>query len=143
MVVNINPCASIYDETLQALKFSAIATQVRCTIALHCTSNLFIRRQPHRKRNKTAHLLFQLVHGPSTKTRVAYILSLLREPMENGNESTVLEEEEDESDVEDEDITTLNTEVTFSALNVYKVFSGNCFKNDTCAVFSTADYTLF
>lgn len=28
MVVNINPCASIYDETLQALKFSAIATQV-------------------------------------------------------------------------------------------------------------------
>uniref|UniRef100_A0AAQ6ABU2 Kinesin-like protein n=1 Tax=Amphiprion ocellaris TaxID=80972 RepID=A0AAQ6ABU2_AMPOC len=27
MVVNINPCASIYDETLQALKFSAIATQ--------------------------------------------------------------------------------------------------------------------
>lgn len=29
MVVNINPCASIYDETLQALKFSAIATQVR------------------------------------------------------------------------------------------------------------------
>uniref|UniRef100_A0A7N6B1R1 Kinesin-like protein n=1 Tax=Anabas testudineus TaxID=64144 RepID=A0A7N6B1R1_ANATE len=73
MVVNINPCASIYDETLQALKFSAIATQ--------------------------------LVHGPSTKTRVAYILSLLREPTENGNESTVLEEEEDESDVEDEDIT--------------------------------------
>uniref|UniRef100_A0AAY5K7X1 Kinesin-like protein n=1 Tax=Esox lucius TaxID=8010 RepID=A0AAY5K7X1_ESOLU len=29
MVVNINPCASTYDETLQALKFSAIATQVR------------------------------------------------------------------------------------------------------------------
>uniref|UniRef100_A0A8C2ZNY9 Kinesin-like protein n=1 Tax=Cyclopterus lumpus TaxID=8103 RepID=A0A8C2ZNY9_CYCLU len=29
MVVNINPCASIYDETLQALKFSAIATQVK------------------------------------------------------------------------------------------------------------------
>lgn len=28
MVVNINPCTSIYDETLQALKFSAIATQV-------------------------------------------------------------------------------------------------------------------
>ncbi|KAJ3589009.1 hypothetical protein NHX12_009859 [Muraenolepis orangiensis] len=48
MVVNINPCAGIYDETLQALKFSAIATQ--------------------------------LVHGPSTKTRVAYILSLLKEP---------------------------------------------------------------
>ncbi len=28
MLVNINPCASTYDETLQALKFSAIATQV-------------------------------------------------------------------------------------------------------------------
>uniref|UniRef100_A0A8C9RQ61 Kinesin-like protein n=1 Tax=Scleropages formosus TaxID=113540 RepID=A0A8C9RQ61_SCLFO len=28
MVVNINPCASMYDETLQALKFSAIATQL-------------------------------------------------------------------------------------------------------------------
>lgn len=28
MVVNINTCASIYDETLQALKFSAIASQV-------------------------------------------------------------------------------------------------------------------
>lgn len=55
---------------------------------------------------------FQLVHGPSTKTRVAYILSLLREPAANGNESTVLEEEEDESDVEDGDITMLNTEVT-------------------------------
>uniref|UniRef100_A0A8C5C9V0 Kinesin-like protein n=1 Tax=Gadus morhua TaxID=8049 RepID=A0A8C5C9V0_GADMO len=48
MVVNINPCAGVYDETLQALKFSAIATQ--------------------------------LLHGPSTKSRVAYILSLLNEP---------------------------------------------------------------
>ncbi|XP_026227696.1 kinesin-like protein KIF20A [Anabas testudineus] len=88
MVVNINPCASIYDETLQALKFSAIATQ--------------------------------LVHGPSTKTRVAYILSLLREPTENGNESTVLEEEEDESDVEDEDITMLNSEALLKAIDVLK-----------------------
>uniref|UniRef100_A0A8D3DZR3 Kinesin-like protein n=1 Tax=Scophthalmus maximus TaxID=52904 RepID=A0A8D3DZR3_SCOMX len=32
MVVNLNPCASIYDETLQALKFSAIATQVGNTL---------------------------------------------------------------------------------------------------------------
>lgn len=55
---------------------------------------------------------FQLVHGPSTKTRVAYILSLLREPAANGNESTVIEEE-DESDVEDGDITMLNTEVIY------------------------------
>ncbi|XP_044077518.1 kinesin-like protein KIF20A [Siniperca chuatsi] len=88
MVVNINPCASIYDETLQALKFSAIATQ--------------------------------LVHGPSTKTRVAYILSLLREPTANGNESTVIEEEEDESDVEDGDITMLNTEALLQAIDVLK-----------------------
>ncbi|XP_069002610.1 kinesin-like protein KIF20A [Embiotoca jacksoni] len=88
MVVNINPCASIYDENLQALKFSAIATQ--------------------------------LVHGPSTKTRVAYILSLLREPTANGNESTVLEEEEDESDVEDGDITMLDTVSLLQAIDVLK-----------------------
>ncbi|KAM3601814.1 uncharacterized protein V6R79_019269 [Siganus canaliculatus] len=88
MVVNISPCASVYDETLQALKFSAIATQ--------------------------------LVHGPSTKTRVAYILSLLREPAANGNESTVMEEEEDESDVEDGDITMLNTEALLQAIDVLK-----------------------
>lgn len=57
---------------------------------------------------------FQLVHGPSTKTRVAYILSLLRQPTEKGNESTLLEEDEEEeedSDVEDGDITMLDTEV--------------------------------
>uniref|UniRef100_A0A3P8RN99 Kinesin-like protein n=1 Tax=Amphiprion percula TaxID=161767 RepID=A0A3P8RN99_AMPPE len=88
MVVNINPCASIYDETLQALKFSAIATQ--------------------------------LVHGPSTKTRVAYILSLLREPTANGNESTMMEEEEDDSDIEDGDITMLNTEALLQAIDVLK-----------------------
>lgn len=82
--------------------------------------------------------LFQLVHGPSTKTRVAYILSLLREPTENGNESTVLEEEEDESDVEDEDITMLNSEVTFSVsyVNVLGVFLED-FRCFTRAVFST------
>lgn len=42
---------------------------------------------------------------------MAYILSLLREPTENANESTVMEEDGDESDVEDGDITMLNTEV--------------------------------
>ncbi|KAM9728413.1 kinesin-like protein KIF20A [Menidia menidia] len=88
MVVNINPCSSIYDETLQALKFSAIATQ--------------------------------LVHGPSTKTRVAYILSLLHQPPTNGNESTIMEEEDDESDVEDGDITLLNTEALLQAIDVLK-----------------------
>ncbi|XP_043996758.1 kinesin-like protein KIF20A [Gambusia affinis] len=88
MVVNINPCTSIYDETLQALKFSAIATQ--------------------------------LLHGPSTKTRVAYILSLLRDTAARGSESTVIEEEEDESDVEDGDITLLNTESLLQAIDVLK-----------------------
>lgn len=61
----------------------------------------------------------QLVHGPSTKTRVAYILSLLRQPAGNGNESTLLEEEEEEnSDVEDGDITMLDTEVTWHKVTV-------------------------
>lgn len=87
MVVNINPCASIYDETLQALKFSAIATQ--------------------------------LIHGPSTKTRVAYILSLLRDPAA-ANDSSLIEEEEEDSDVEDGDITMLNTEALLQAIDVLK-----------------------
>lgn len=69
------------------------------------------------------HLSFQLVHGPSTKTRVAYILSLLREPAAYG-ESTVMEEEEDESDVEDGDITTLNTEVASCGSHI----TAKCFK---------------
>lgn len=45
MVVNINPCASIYDETLQALKFSAIATQVRKGTHTHtpCDAQVFLR----------------------------------------------------------------------------------------------------
>ncbi|XP_030294633.1 kinesin-like protein KIF20A isoform X2 [Sparus aurata] len=88
MVVNINPCASIYDETLQALKFSAIATQ--------------------------------LVHGPSTKTRVAYILSLLRDPAGVVNDSTLMEDDEDDSDIEDGDITMLNTEALLQAVDVLK-----------------------
>lgn len=69
-----------------------------------------------RKKNKHYVIIsFQLVHGPSTKTRVAYILSLLREPAADGNESSVMEDEE-ESDVEDGDISMLNTEVTAFAL---------------------------
>ena len=43
---------------------------------------------------------------------MAYILSLLREPAASGNDSTVMEDEEDESDVEDGDITMFNSEVT-------------------------------
>ncbi|KAJ8266144.1 hypothetical protein GJAV_G00126440 [Gymnothorax javanicus] len=88
MVVNINPCASTYDETLQALKFSAIATQ--------------------------------LVHGPATKTRVAYILSLLRESEQKANESSVIEEEEEDSDEEEGDITMFNSEALLRAIDVLK-----------------------
>eukprot|EP00063_Salmo_salar_P076802 XP_014051637.1 PREDICTED: kinesin-like protein KIF20A isoform X1 [Salmo salar] len=87
MVVNINPCASTYDETLQALKFSAIATQ--------------------------------LVHGPSTKTRVAYILSLLREPQPHSNDSTLMEEDED-SDGEGGDITMFDSDALLRAIDVLK-----------------------
>ncbi|XP_035290391.1 kinesin-like protein KIF20A isoform X1 [Anguilla anguilla] len=88
MVVNINPCASTYDETLQALKFSAIATQ--------------------------------LVHGPSTKTRVAYIRSLLRENQQKPNESTLIEEEEEDSDEEEGDITMFDSEALLRAIDVLK-----------------------
>ncbi|KAM6986663.1 kinesin-like protein KIF20A [Aplochiton taeniatus] len=87
MVVNINPCISTYDESLQALKFSAIATQ--------------------------------LVHGPSTKTRVAYILSLLREPAPQSNNSTLVEEDE-ESDDEEGDITMFDSEALLRAIDVLK-----------------------
>ncbi|XP_056302804.1 kinesin-like protein KIF20A [Danio aesculapii] len=87
MVVNINPCASTYDETLQALKFSAIATQ--------------------------------LVHGPCSKTRVAYILSLLREQPTHPNDTTLLEEDEEESD-EEGDITMFDPEALLKAIDVLK-----------------------
>ncbi|XP_030622593.1 kinesin-like protein KIF20A [Chanos chanos] len=85
MVVNVNPCASTYDETLQALKFSAIATQ--------------------------------LVHGPSTKTRVAYILSLLREQPTQQNDSTLREEEES---YEEGDIPMFDPEELLRAIDVLK-----------------------
>lgn len=85
MLVNINPCASTYDETLQALKFSAIATQ--------------------------------LVHGPCSKTRVAYILSLLREQHPN---TTVLEQEEEEDSDEEGDITMFDPEALLKAIDVLK-----------------------
>lgn len=81
MVVNINPCASTYDETLQALKFSAVATQ--------------------------------LVHGPATKTRVAYIQALLREHAMRAGDATLEEGEEDEcSEDEEGDITMFDSEVS-------------------------------
>ncbi|KAL0993959.1 hypothetical protein UPYG_G00116100 [Umbra pygmaea] len=86
MVVNINPCASTYDETLQALKFSAIATQ--------------------------------LVHAPSSKTRVAYILSLLREPQ--ANDSTLTEEDEDSDDDEGDVTSMFDSEALLQAIDVLK-----------------------
>lgn len=52
----------------------------------------------------------QLVHGPCSKTRVAYILSLLREQPTHPNDTTLLEEDEEESD-EEGDITMFDPEV--------------------------------
>ncbi|XP_073680893.1 kinesin-like protein KIF20A [Garra rufa] len=88
MVVNINPCASTYDETLQALKFSAIATQ--------------------------------LVHGPCSKTRVAYILSLLRDQPAHHNDTTLLEEDEEEESDEEGDITMFDPESLLKAIEILK-----------------------
>nr|XP_006631809.2 PREDICTED: kinesin-like protein KIF20A [Lepisosteus oculatus] len=93
MIVNINPCASTYDETLQALKFSAIATQ--------------------------------LVHAPPTRTRVAYIQSLLREHGMKINESKCEEEggateEESEEEEEEEEIAMFDTKALLRAVEVLK-----------------------
>ncbi|XP_018607356.2 kinesin-like protein KIF20A [Scleropages formosus] len=85
MVVNINPCASSYDETLHALKFSAVA--------------------------------MQLVHIPSTKTRVAYILSLLQGCEQRASESTLLEEEDGD---EEGDVTMFDCEELLRAIEVLK-----------------------
>uniref|UniRef100_W5KMB2 Kinesin-like protein n=1 Tax=Astyanax mexicanus TaxID=7994 RepID=W5KMB2_ASTMX len=88
MVVNINPCASTYDETLQALKFSAIATQ--------------------------------LVHGPATKTRVAYILSLLREQNAHTADITLEEDDEEEESDDEGDLTMFDPEELLKAINILK-----------------------
>ncbi|GAA6102895.1 kinesin-like protein KIF20A [Tachysurus ichikawai] len=85
MMVNINSCSSSYDETLHALKFSAIATQ--------------------------------LVHGPASKSRVAYILSLLRDDLAHAD-NTLMEEDE-ESDEED-DVGMFEPEALLKAINVLK-----------------------
>uniref|UniRef100_A0A671TRL5 Kinesin-like protein n=1 Tax=Sparus aurata TaxID=8175 RepID=A0A671TRL5_SPAAU len=71
MVVNINPCASIYDETLQALKFSAIATQVRdnavvlyieiCDLKIH-RSILACRYKTNNKQCPSHHFSWSMVH---------------------------------------------------------------------------------
>ncbi|KAG7321136.1 hypothetical protein KOW79_015551 [Hemibagrus wyckioides] len=87
MMVNINSCSSSYDETLHALKFSAIATQ--------------------------------LVHGPASKSRVAYILSLLRDdaaPVDH----TLMEEEEEEDSDEEDDVGMFEPEALLKAINVLK-----------------------
>lgn len=106
MVVNINPCASTYDETLQALKFSAIATQVKRCFCVF----LWIKHASIHLHEFNCLIIIQLVHGPCSKTRVAYILSLLNEQQAHHNDTTLLEEEEEESD-EEGDITMFDPEV--------------------------------
>ncbi|KAI5622519.1 kinesin-like protein KIF20A, partial [Silurus asotus] len=87
MMVNINSCSSSYDETLHALKFSAIATQ--------------------------------LVHGPASKSRVAYILSLLRDDPAHVDHTLMEEDEEEETD-EEEDVSMFQPEALLKAINVLK-----------------------
>ncbi|XP_072562814.1 kinesin-like protein KIF20A [Paramormyrops kingsleyae] len=88
MVVNINPCASSYDETLHALKFSALATE--------------------------------LVHVPPTKTRVAYILSLLQESDRQASVGAVAEEEEEDCEEDEADLTMFDCETLLRAIEVLK-----------------------
>ncbi|XP_034764702.2 kinesin-like protein KIF20A [Acipenser ruthenus] len=90
MIVNINQCASMYDETLQALKFSAIATQ--------------------------------LVHAPPSKTRVAYIQSLLREHGMRTNDSLSEDEEAGQGEESDDegDVTVFDTDSLLNAIEVLK-----------------------
>ncbi|KAK6475835.1 kinesin-like protein KIF20A [Huso huso] len=88
MIVNINQCASMYDETLQALKFSAIATQ--------------------------------LVHAAPTKTRVAYIQSLLREHGMRTNDSLSEEEGQGEESDDEGDVTVFDTDSLLNAIEVLK-----------------------
>ncbi|XP_058852834.1 kinesin-like protein KIF20A [Acipenser ruthenus] len=88
MIVNINQCASMYDETLQALKFSAIATQ--------------------------------LVHAPPSKTRVAYIQSLLREHGMRTNDSLSEEEGQGEESDDEGDVTVFDTDSLLNAIEVLK-----------------------
>lgn len=105
MVVNINPCASTYDETLQALKFSAIATQVVAN-----NQHFFVYNLPASFYICLCVCMsYQLVHGPSSKTRVAYILQLLREQAAH-SENTLMEEEEESDD--EGDLTMFDTEVS-------------------------------
>lgn len=52
MIVNINQCASMYDETLNVLKFSAVAQKV-CNVFMHLLlaffNSLFIKGIDHPK----------------------------------------------------------------------------------------------
>ncbi len=90
--------------------------------------NLFSSFHPYSSGHLTTlvSLSWQLVHGPCSKTRVAYILSLLRE--QHPNNTTVLEEEE-ESD-EEGDITMFDHEVNTLSLhsetNYSPVMITNC-----------------
>ncbi|XP_060792012.1 kinesin-like protein KIF20A [Neoarius graeffei] len=88
MMVNVNSCSSSYDETLHALKFSAIATQ--------------------------------LVHGPASKNRVAYILSLLRDESAHADHTLMEDEEEEEESDEEVDVSMFQPEALLKAINVLK-----------------------
>ncbi len=75
MLVNINPCSSTYDETLQALKFSAIATQVTPRHAL--SAYLFCRDVTVRFTKSDLHYSAALICETETNMHIIALLLLL------------------------------------------------------------------
>uniref|UniRef100_H3BCP2 Kinesin-like protein n=1 Tax=Latimeria chalumnae TaxID=7897 RepID=H3BCP2_LATCH len=93
MIVNINQCASTYDETLHVIKFSAVASQL-------------VHAPPGTLRIAS---IRSLLRGHSAK---------LSQSLEDEEEE---EEEEDDSDDEDEDdMTTLNREELLNVIETLK-----------------------
>ncbi|XP_039629741.1 kinesin-like protein KIF20A isoform X1 [Polypterus senegalus] len=86
MIVNINQCASMYDETLHALKFSAIATQ--------------------------------LIHSLPSKSRVAYIQSLLKEQGLRTSEGTAEIDESCDESVDCDDSVYPDAEALLNAVEI-------------------------
>ncbi|XP_051789913.1 kinesin-like protein KIF20A isoform X2 [Erpetoichthys calabaricus] len=86
MIVNINQCASLYDETLHALKFSAIATQ--------------------------------LIHSLPSKSRVAYIQSLLKEQGLRTSEGTTEIDESCDESVDCDDSVYPDAEALLNAIEI-------------------------
>lgn len=113
MIVNINQCASTYDETLHAMKFSAIASQV--VVCSGCFFCLFDLLFANCSKYVCIFLLRQLVQAPPVKMNLPTIQSLIKESSILANRSYT--DDEDAADASDEesetdtDITMFNREV--------------------------------